>query len=85
MYHTSSTIFRLLFVKLRIEISDLSKMTSYRAKENEAVLLLSHLLIVVGLFIICSCKKMGEKATGLGVNFPIVQGIDGRTEAKNVR
>ena len=50
--------FPFLFVNLRIEISDLSEMTSFYTNRNEAVLLFSRLVIVAGLFIVCSCKKI---------------------------
>ena len=36
-------------------------MTSFRSNENEVVLLLSRRLIVAGLFIACSCKKMATQ------------------------
>ena len=39
------TIFRLLLVKLCIQLSDLRELTSYRANENKAVLLFSRLSI----------------------------------------
>ena len=56
-----STIFRFLLVKLRIQLSDLFKMTSYRANENEAVQLFSRLIIVASLFIVCIFKKMATQ------------------------
>ena len=45
-YYTFPTIFRLLFVKLLIQLSDLRQMTSYRAIKNEAIVFspLDHLL-----------------------------------------
>ena len=45
-------------MKLRIQISDLSEKTSYSTNENEAVPSYSSLLIILSLFIACSCKKM---------------------------
>ena len=43
--------------KLRIQQGELSEMTSYRANEDEAILLFSRLLIVASFFVMCTCKK----------------------------
>ena len=51
-------IFRLLLVKLCIQLSDLREMTSHGENKNEAVLLFSRLLIVASLSIVCTCMKM---------------------------
>ena len=39
-------------MKLRIQISDLSGVASYRASENDAVGVFSRVLIIAGLFIV---------------------------------
>ena len=51
-----SLFFRPLLGKLRIQLSNLSEMMSYRANKNQSVPLFSRLLIVARLFIVCTCK-----------------------------
>ena len=53
VHHIFSTIVQLLFVKLHIQISNLSDVTSYRTNENQAVLLFCHLSIIASLLIEC--------------------------------
>ena len=55
------TIFCILLVKSLIQLCNLRDMMSYRPNGNEAVLLVSRLLIVVCHFIVCTCKKMATK------------------------
>ena len=50
-------------MKLRIQLSDLSKMTSYRANKNEAVLLFSYLLIVARLSYRVQLQETGNIET----------------------
>ena len=47
--------------ELRIQISNLSVVTSYRSNENQIVVLFFRLSIVASLFIVCSCKKMATQ------------------------
>ena len=72
-------------MKFRIQISDLSKVTSYRSSKNEAVLLFSRLLIVASLIIMVLMKANCDTATRLGLIYQHVQGIDGRREAQTVK
>ena len=45
-------------VKLRIQLSDLRNVASYRAKKNETVLLFSLLLIFSYIAVVCACTKL---------------------------
>ena len=53
-----SYYFRLLFVKSRLPIRNMSEMASHRSNKNEAIVLFSRLLIVAGLFNHVLMQKM---------------------------